>query len=143
MSWISDVRSKLRTLDESRRALVRFGRTMAIALAVLGALIFFFGSHPERGYWLAGVGVLFFLFSWLAPEWLKAVHKGWMTLAFALGWIMSRVLLTVFFFVAIMPVGLILRLVGKDPLAIRAEKDSYWIRRQSETREPRDYERLF
>jgi len=143
MSWISDVRSKLGSLDQSRRALVRFGRTMCVALIVIRAIVFLFGSYPERGYWPAGVGVVFFLFSWVAPEALKPVHKGWMTLAFALGWIMSRVILTVFFFIAITPVGLILRLLGKNPLHARAVNDSYWIRRDEKPRDARDYERLF
>jgi hypothetical protein len=143
MSWIGDVRSKLSTLDQSRRALVRFGRTMAIALVVLGALVFFFGSHPERGYWLAGIGVVFFLFSWVAPTALRPVQKAWMTFAFALGWIMSRVLLSIFFFVAITPVGLILRLIGKNPLVVKTGTDSYWIKREGKARPVEDYERLF
>jgi len=143
MSWIRDVRAKLAELDQSRRALVRFSRTMAVALLVLGALVFFFGSHPIRGVVLAGIGVLFFLVGWLAPQGLKAVHRGWMTLAFGMGWIMSRVLLTIVFFVAVTPIGLIMRLVGKNPLVVRAEGDSYWIRRERGTRPPADYERLF
>ncbi|MCK4546645.1 MAG: hypothetical protein KAW17_04300 [Candidatus Eisenbacteria sp.] len=143
ISWIGDVRSKLKTLDQSRRALVRFGRTMAVALVVLGALVFIFGSHPQRGYWLAGIGAVFFLLSRMSPAVLRPVQKGWMTFAFALGWIMSRLLLTVLFLVAITPTGLILRLIGRDPLEIRSEKDSYWIRREKEQRPRERYERLF
>ncbi len=143
MNWIEDVRSKLASLDQSRGALVRFGRTMCVALIVIGAIVFFFGSHPERGLWLAGVGVVFILFSWVAPAALRPVQKGWMTLAFALGWIMSRVILTVFFIIAITPVGLIMRLVGKNPLRAREVNDSYWIRRDEKPREAKDYERLF
>lgn len=143
MNWISDVRSKLRDLDQSRRALVKFGRTMCGALVVLGAVIFFFGSHPGRGYWVAGAGAVFFLFSRLAPGALKPIHKGWMTLAFALGWIMSRVMLTILFFVAVTPIGVIMRLLGKNPLSARAVNDSYWIRRDAKPREAKDYERLF
>lgn len=143
MSWISDVRSKLKTLDQSRPALVKFGITMGVALLVLGAVVFFFGSHPRRGLWLGGIGVVFFLFAWLAPQALKPIQKGWMTFAFAIGWVMSRVLLTVFFFLVLTPVGLIMRLAGKDPLLARTHSDSYWIPRKEGCREPKDYERLF
>lgn len=143
MSWISDVRAKLKELDQSRRALVKYGRTMAVALLILGALVFFFGEHRERGYWVGAVGIVFLIFSWLAPGALKLIHKGWMTFAFAIGWVMSRVILTVFFFVAITPVGLIMRLVGKNPLTARSQSDSYWIRREAAPRDPSDYERLF
>jgi hypothetical protein len=143
MSWIDDVRSKLAALDPSRRALVKFGLTMGIAFVVLGAVVFIFGSHPERGYALAGIGLLFLLFAWIAPAALRPVRKGWMAFAFALGWVMSRVILTVFFFIAVTPVGLIMRLLGRDPLEIRAVNDSYWIPRERKPREAKDYERLF
>jgi hypothetical protein len=143
MSWISDVRSKLGKLDQSRPALVRFGRVMGIALLVIGALIFFFGSHPQRGYWVAGAGVIFLILSWWAPEILRPAQKVWMTFAFALGWIMSRLILTVFFFAIFTPTGLLMRLFGWDPLQLRTKSESYWIPRTGGPRKPEDYERLF
>lgn len=143
MSWISDVRMKLGALDRSRRSLVRFGRTMGIAFLVLGTLLFFLGAHPTRGLWLGAIGVAFLLLVWFKPEWLRPIRKGWMAFAFAIGWVMSRVLLTVFFLAVITPTGVVMRLLGRDPLGVKAEGESYWILREAGRRAPEDYERLF
>jgi hypothetical protein len=47
-----------------------------------------------------------------------------------LGWINSRIILGVVFFVVVTPIGLIMRLFGKDLLRMRTPKSStYWIKR--------------
>lgn len=143
MGWIGDVRSQLANLDDSRRALVRFGITLGVALLVIGGLVFLFGAHRERAYAAGAAGVLFLLLAAAAPKALRPVQTGWMAFAFALGWIMSRVILTVFFFVAVTPVGLLMRLLGKNPLAAREADGSYWVRRKGPERTAKDYERLF
>jgi hypothetical protein len=143
MGWTSDVRSQMRTLDRSRRALRRFGFTMGIALGVLASLVFFFGDHPGRAAILGAFGAALLLSAWLTPRVLGPIQKGWMAFAFALGWIMSRALLSVFFFVAVTPVGLLVRLFGKNPLEARDVDGSYWIRRPRREPKPEEYERLF
>ena len=143
MGWISDVRSQMRKLDRSRRALRLFGLTMGIALGVLASLVFFFGDHPGRAALVGAFGAVLLFLAWLSPRALGPIQAGWMAFAFALGWIMSRVLLTVFFFVAVTPVGLLVRLFGKNPLEAREVDGSYWIRRPRREPKPEEYERLF
>jgi hypothetical protein len=62
------------------------------------------------------------------PEWVRLIYIGWMVLAFPIGWTVSQVILLIMYFGLFMPIGLIFRLIGRDPLhrARRAGVESYW-----------------
>ena len=71
-------------------------------------------------------------------------NKWWMALAGVLGYINSRILLSLLFFLVMTPVGLFARLVGYDPLTRRKGNEaSYW-RARAKTRQQRaDFEHSF
>ena len=52
----------------------------------------------------------------IRPEWLRSIYVGWMVLAFPIGWTVSQVMLAVMFFGLFTPIGLVFRLIGRDPL---------------------------
>jgi hypothetical protein len=145
MSLISEVKSGLSQLEQSNREMRKFAITMAVALTILGALVFFFGSHPERAYWLGGIGAAFLILGFLLPIVLKPIHVLWMGLALVLGFFMSRLLLTLLYFVILTPIGLIMRLFGKDLLneKLQPDAESYWIKRERQDVEPERYEKLY
>lgn len=140
MSWINDEYQKL---DRSRRALRRFGVTIGIAALALGSLLLW--RHNRGAGWpLISVGALLLLTAGFAPTTLKWVHRPWMMLALALGWCMTRILLTIIFFLVVTPIGLLQRLCGKSPLEIgfRSGATSYWQPRTGRPI-PADYEKQF
>jgi hypothetical protein len=53
----------------------------------------------------------------VAPRLLAPLYKGWMKIGHVLGWINTRIILGVVFFVVIWPAGLIMRVFRKDPMA--------------------------
>ena len=59
---------------------------------------------------------------------LRPIYVGWMVLAFPIGWTVSQVILAVMFFGLFTPIGLVFRLIGRDPLhrARRPGVESYW-----------------
>ncbi len=61
------------------------------------------------------------------PAVLKPLHQWWMKFAEILGWINTRIILSLGFYLVFAPLGLILRMIGKDPLCRRFEKqlDTY------------------
>jgi len=66
-----------------------------------------------------------------------------MRFAFALGYVNSRILLTLVYFLIFVPYGLISKLAGRDPLDLRSKRTSYWHKREV-TRQPKArFERLF
>ena len=67
------------------------------------------------------------------PKALKYIYLAWMILAIGLGFIVSTVILTLFFILVITPVGLAARLLGKDFLRLKLDRreTTYWITRKS------------
>ena len=68
----------------------------------------------------------------------------WMVFAAILGWIMTRVILSLVFYLIITPIGLLTKLLGEDFLALkRGDSDSYWNYRDSAEELNQDYEKQF
>lgn len=126
--------------QESRR----FGVILAVILAAAGGLSLWRG-HAGRGAVVEGLAALALALPFVAPAlWLRAFRL-WMKFAELLSWVMTRVILTVFFFLILTPIGLLMRLFGKAPLDLRFrdDKPTYWIDRP-EAETPREqYERLY
>jgi hypothetical protein len=126
-----------------RRVLREFGITVGIAFGVLSALLFWRGrSHYVYFVWPAGVLILLGL---LVPGVLKPIRKGWMAVAEGMGWVMTRVILTVLFYVVFTSIGFIARLAGKRflNLAIQPSAESYWVKRDASASEPEALEKQF
>jgi len=70
----------------------------------------------------------------LVPGWLKPVYTIWMHIGHILGWINTRIILGLMFYIIITPFGLILRLSGKDPMARKMDEqqESYRVQTNSE-----------
>jgi hypothetical protein len=138
------IRDELNQLPVGRRELRKFGLVVG---AVFLLLALWFGWRGRTFYPVFLVpGLPLVILGALLPQALKSVYRGWMTLALVLGLVVSSVVLTLFFYLVVTPVGLLARIVGKDFLnrKLRAEARSYWIARESGT--PRDsgaYERQF
>ena len=67
----------------------------------------------------------------ISPSWTERFQRGWMALARALGYINSRVLLPLTYYLVLTPLGFVLRLTGHDPLhRRRPPQDSYWVPRE-------------
>ena len=64
----------------------------------------------------------------IMPPLIRPVYIGLMVAFMPLGWVMSYTLASVFYFVVITPIGLLLRLFGYDPLErkIRPDAETYW-----------------
>lgn len=121
---------EIRELDASRPRLVSFGRVVGGALAALAVLVAWRRGWSLDGtvLGLATAGVLLAAVGSAIPAALKPLYRVWMALAIVLGHVMTRVLLTGVFLLVVTPVGLALRLLGKDPLERRPDPDatSYW-----------------
>lgn len=75
---------------------------------------------------------------------LKAFYKSWMKFAHALGWVNTRIILTVVYLLIFTPVVLIFRLIGKDPMERKFKKvNSYWIKKEPTVFRQEDYRRQF
>ena len=112
-----------------RRELRNFGITMGVALAVLGLLALWRGRtfYPV----LLVLAGLFGLAALAVPAVLAPVQRVWMALAAVLGWLATRVVLALLFYLAFTPIGLLGRLGGRKFLdsGLDRTRETYWIRR--------------
>jgi hypothetical protein len=91
--------------------------------------------------WVVAFGL--WLAAWLRPTALGNLHRGWTRLGLALGWVNTRVILTLLFAVAIVPLGFVMRVFGRDRMARKLERDSASYRVPSRNRSDKDMERPF
>ena len=123
-------------------ALVGFG--FLAVLAWNEWLVFSFGLGEARP-WVAGafagLALLSALFSAVFPKANLPIYLGLSILAFPIGFVLSYVIMGTLFYLIITPVGLLMRLIGHDPLKRRFEPDaeSYWV----DPRPPRSKESYF
>ncbi len=93
---------------------------------------------------LAGLALILCLVALFLPSWTERFNRAWMAFAEALGYVNSRILLTLVYFIVITPFGFIMRLMGHDPLCRRApRRESYWIPRQGPRQPKSGFERSF
>jgi hypothetical protein len=86
---------------------------------VLICLIVFLITHEKR-YVTIGLGLL--LLDMIAPALFKPAAKLWFGLSHVLGTVMSKVILSLIFFLVLTPMGLFRTILGKDSMRIRQFK---------------------
>ncbi|HUG40651.1 MAG TPA: SxtJ family membrane protein [Longimicrobiales bacterium] len=103
----------------------RFGLVMAGAFGAMGGFLWWRGS--AAGPVIAMVAGLFLLAGLATPRALRPVHRGWMAFAQALGRVTNRILMVLAFYLVITPAAVVLRLAGRDRLALRRRGGkTYW-----------------
>lgn len=106
-----------------------FGLVFTIVFAVVG-LWPLLDSQPPR-LWALIIAGVFLLFAVAIPVLLAPLNRAWARLAELLQRIVSPIVLGFLFFVVVMPIGLLMRLLGRDLLRLKMdpEAETYWIPR--------------
>jgi hypothetical protein len=103
----------------------KFAWTVGTAFLALAGL-FWWRDRETVAAILGGLGGVLWLAGIAVPRQLGPLHRGWMGLAHLISKVTTPIFMGVVFFVVIMPVGLIMRLVGHNPVRHRAVNGSYW-----------------
>jgi hypothetical protein len=130
-------------IDTSRKSLRKFGLLFALISAFATGYFLYKGSGVW--IWTAGAAIFFLVTGLAAQPVLKPLYVAWMTFAIILGWINTRLILGIFFYLILTPIGLILRITGKDLLDKKFDRgaETYWKKREKREFDPARYERLF
>ena len=133
----------LKKLKTGNRDLRKFGLTVGGVFVLLGLLLLL--RHRSSQLFLLAAGAALSAFGVIWPRALKYIYIAWMAFAFTLGFVMSNVILVLFFFLVVTPIGWLARLFQKDFLVRKWDKQaaSYWIQRTREMRTAGSYERQF
>ena len=116
---------------------------VAVSLFLIKGLI----SHawnPLPSYWIGGVGCGLGLLFLAMPVLAKPFYVVWYFFGCCIGIVVSNVLLSVFYFIAVTALGLILRMVGKEPIQKKLRRDAktYWLDAERIT-DPKRYYQQF
>ena len=132
---------EIREIPSTQKALREFGWVMGAFFALLSAFVFWKKAEVPV-YWI-GLSAVFLVLGQFLPATLKPVQKIWMALALCLGWVMSRVILTVIFYLVFTPIGFFLKLSGNDLLNMNwaRKENSYW--KDHAPRSKESYEKQF
>lgn len=118
-----------RALDLSRSTLRRFGWTVGAVFLLLAALAWWKhdGAATPLAQVLGIVGAALVAVGTAWPSGLRPVYRLWMLLAVAMGFVMTRVILTLVFALVATPLGVVRRMLGHDPMRRRRPDGSLWI----------------
>lgn len=108
-----------------------FGFVLGGGFLALAAIRFLWAGTIS--WWLLGLSCGFLLAALIVPRVLAPVRRAWMRLAAVLGFINTRILLTVVYAALITPLALLMRLFGRRPISLATENPaSYWRRRRAD-----------
>jgi hypothetical protein len=118
-------------MDLSKADLRKFGIGLAVLLPVLffGILPWLFGLERAAWPWIVGGGVL--LVALVFPVALRPVYRFLMWIAVPLGRFNSFLLLSLVYFIMVVPMGLLMKLFGKDPIPKKFDQSAPTYRRKS------------
>jgi Saxitoxin biosynthesis operon protein SxtJ len=114
--------------NPSRRDLLWFGVALAAFCGVVGALLRWRFGAPDaaRAVWIAGLVLPAIYFA--VPPIRRPFFLGWIYASWPVGWVISHVILGITWYLVITPTGLIMRMLGRDPMRRRFDRQAatYW-----------------
>jgi hypothetical protein len=123
----------------------KFGLTMAAVASAIALFLLY--RHRTAGAMITGsVGAALTVAALIAPRLLEPIEAAWMAFARVLGAINTRLIMALFYFLLIIPLGLFLRLIGKDEMKRRHWLKGHttnWEDYRERQRNERHYENMF
>ncbi len=137
------LRQEIKDIQTDSKTLRKFGFVLTGFLAIIGGFSLW-KSGNLYPYLFSAAGVVLSV-SLVLPKALNIIYYPWMVMATIIGWVMTRLILTVVFFGALTPISLLMQILGKDLLneKIDPAAASYWIQRKQRMASKTDFERQF
>jgi len=133
--------AEVTTLD-----LRKFGLIMGAMFALIfgGLFPWIMGKTSETWpIWPFIVMAVFWILALVLPESLRKVNQVWIKVGNVLGWINTRIILGIMFYLLIFPIGLLLKVFGKDAMNRKLDANSDSYRRISKQRDRKHLEKPF
>jgi hypothetical protein len=125
-----------------RNELRNFAMIALIASVIVASLLYLLkGVRIQWAVIIFAAGFGIFLSSLVSLKLTRIIYLGLILVTFPIGWVVSLILLAAFYFLLLTPLGLLFRLLGRDPLGRRFDPaaKSYWLAR----RQPDSLDRYF
>jgi hypothetical protein len=114
--------------NPSRKMLRQFS---ALWIAFFGGLALWHGfvrDHIELAWGMGIAALVVGIAGLVHPPLVRWIFVGWSMAVFPIGWLVSRIVLTVLFYGVFTPVAMLFRLRGRDALRLKRspEATTYW-----------------
>jgi hypothetical protein len=114
-----------------------FGIVFSVFFMLIGIWLFIIG---DSSYWAFSVAAIFLLLAFIFPQSLKNPNRLWSNVGILLGSIVAPIVMAMVYVTTIVPIGLLMRLAGKDVLRQKFNTSalSYWIERTDKPQSMKD-----
>lgn len=108
-----------------------FGIVFTVVFALIAVWPVFFSGAPRL--WSLGVAAVFLLLAFMRPQVLRPLNVVWFKFGLLLHKIISPIIMALMFLLTVVPMGLIFKILRKDPLRLRRDPEAatYWIAKDS------------
>ena len=110
-------------MEVTKKTLRQFGLMVGGIFLLIGLWPFVWRQEPVR-LWAVVPGSLLAVAGLVVPSVLKQVYQGWMWVGHVLGWVNTRIILGVLFYGVVTPMGMAMKLTGRDPMRREFEPDA-------------------
>jgi hypothetical protein len=110
-------------VEVTKRTLRQFGLMVGGMFLLIGLWPFVWRQEAVR-IWAVVPGSLLAVVGLMMPGILKHVYQGWMWVGHVMGWVNTRIILGVLFYGVVTPMGLVMKLTGRDPMRREFEPDA-------------------
>ena len=110
-------------MEVTKRTLRQFGLMVGGVFLLIGLWPFVWRQEAVR-IWAVVPGSLLAITGLVVPSLLKQVYQGWMRVGHVMGWVNTRIILGVLFYGVVTPMGLVMKVTGRDPMRRGYEPDA-------------------
>ena len=133
---------EIKNIKTGKKELKSFGLTIGIIILVIAVYLFYKNNQSYQS--VLYVTLFFIGSSLIIPAILKPPYLIWMTFAILLGWVMTRIILSILFYSIITVIGFLAKIFGEDFLNLKiSNHDSYWNLRDRAYELNQDYEKQY
>ena len=134
---------EIKNIKSEKRDLRNFGITFCIILGILGTALWW--KEKDTYTIFLTLSAVFLFFGLVLPSLLRPLQKAWMVFAVILGWFMTRLILSVLFYIVFTITRFIAMAFGKKFLDLKMDKSrkSFWVAREKKKFSKSNYEKQF
>ncbi len=106
-------------LNPSKRDLRIFSLAALVFLTFVGWVVWRKSGSATAGGVLVAVGVLIAILGLSVPRAVRPLFVALMVINYPIGWVVTHVVMALIFYLVVTPLGVIMRLCGRDPMERR------------------------
>jgi len=115
--------------NPTARELRSFGVGLLVFVGVLGSIAYLRTGRVQAPAYVWGVGAVLVSVYFLVAPLRRPIYLAWTYATFPIGWLVSHLVLAAVFYLVVTPIGVVMRLLGRDPLQRRFDRSAhtYWV----------------